>query len=91
MPKDDEATVKVPWNVIIPLLAGLLGGGAATGATSFTRNDEADLNALRVQIVEMRADVKAIGVALQEVKSIEEAAHPRAGVPGGPFPATPVP
>lgn len=90
MPKEpDEPSVRVPWNVILPLLAGLLGGGAATGASNFASAESSEqINALTVQVIEMRSDIKAIGLALREVKEIEESAHPRTGVPPrGPFSA----
>lgn len=91
--EESAPPVSVPWAYVLPFLLGLAGGGTSRVA-EYVEGDpaiariESDATAaraerteLKIEIVGMRADVAALRDSIGEIRSIEEAAHPRVGLP----------
>ena len=94
-----EGSVAVPWGIVVTFLVGLAGGGTSQVAGFMGEDDvrpdlvrveaeeaklRAEVDDLKLVIVGLRSDATAIRETIAEVRRIEEAAHPRVGVPDGP-------
>ncbi len=84
-PIEDGPGLTIPWKTLTPILLGLMGGGGAQAVTDLLRGSDdqathAEVSELHDEVVELRADVRAMTSVLTDVKALEEAAHPRMGL-----------
>lgn len=77
-----------PITLPVGLLFGLVGpflGAFLSSATAGDADTSEELRDLRMEVVRLNANVELLTQRVAEVRAIEEAAHPRYGVPPVPF------
>ena len=85
-----QMTIPLPLGVIVSVVSGALAAFGMGGFLGGPNGNDLEIKVVRAELAEIRADLRVAIHALEEVRRIEEAAHPRWGVPGV-APAQPAP